>query len=105
MVHDLKSAVEAALVRARLLPAGLAQLEQLDPQLAARLESKPLVASRSPWGTLVAAAVGYFSTRYGLGLDDHTVEVVAGVSLLVGGYAMRVVTSRPIGGLLRTPTA
>lgn len=103
MAMDLKAGVGAAIAQARNLPADLARLERINPALAEQLESKPLLASRTPWGTLAAAAVGWASARFGLGLDAHATDLVAGAALVGGSYAMRAITSRPIAGILRGP--
>ena len=97
------AAVNGAIAAARSLPNLIANLYALDPALATQLESKPLLASKTPWGTLGAGVVAWLSSRYGFGFDETTCGLVSGVAVLLGSYAMRAVTKQPIAGLLATP--
>ena len=96
-------AVANARLAAQELPVLLAQVAAISPDVATQLETKPLLASRTPWGTLAAAAVGYASARWGLGLDANTDAVVGGFGLLVGAYLMRLITGQRIAGIVATP--
>ena len=69
--------------------------------VAESLEGKALLKSRSPWGTLFCGIFGFVATRYGLHLGDTAVTILSGLAVLVGGFAMRVVTHQPISGLVR----
>ena len=91
-------AVNAAIKDAQSLPALVATLQTVDPAMAQQIEGKALLASKTPWGTLLTAAVAYVAARYGLGFDQTTDALIAGVGVLVGSYAMRAVTSSPISG-------
>lgn len=102
-VLSLTPLVNAAVARAQSLPGLVAELRQIDPALAGQLTGKTLLASRSPWGTLAAGLVGYVSARYGLGFDETTTGLVAGASVLVGSYAMRLLTRQPITGIVAAP--
>ena len=82
--------------QARRLPVILAELEQVSPDLARQLTAKPLLASKTPWGTLLAGVVAWASAKYGLGLDADATNLVAGLGVLAGSYAMRSITKRPI---------
>ena len=82
-----------------------AKLETIDPTLAASLESKPLAASKTPWGVLGAAAVAYASSRYGLGLDQSMDALIAGAAVLAASYLMRWLSPTTIRGLFKTPVA
>lgn len=95
--------VNAAITAARDLPSLIANLQRVSPALAQQLESKPLLASRTPWGTLAAAAVGWVAARYGLQLDATTDALIAGAALLAGSYLMRLATNRPVAGIIATP--
>jgi len=96
-------AVDNAVASATSLPDLAKQLAAVDPALAAQLETKPLAASRTPWGTLAVAIVAYVASRYGLHLDEATTGVIAGVAVLAGSYAMRLATSRRIAGVFAAP--
>ena len=84
---------------AKSLPDLIAKAQANDPALAAQLTGKSLLASKSPIGTLAAGVVTWLAGRYGLGWDDMTCNLVAGAAVLIGGYAMRYVTSGPIAGI------
>ena len=92
--------VNAIVARARSLPE---LIEMLPPAMAEQLETKPLLLSKSPWGTLAAAVLAWVSTRYGLGWDEATCSVIAGAAVLLGSYAMRAMTKQPIAGVVTTP--
>ena len=74
------AAVNAAIATAKSLPNLIANLYALDPALATQLESKTLLASKTPWGTLTAGVVAWVSSRY-----------------------MRALTKQPIAGVLTSP--
>lgn len=95
--------VNEAVAEAKSLPALITNLEAINPDLATQLTSKPLLASKTPWGTVAAGLIGYVSARYGLGLDETTTSLIAGVCVLLGSYAMRLVTKQPVAGVVSTP--
>lgn len=84
---------------AKSLPDLIAKAQAVDPALAAQLTAKPLLASKSPIGTLIAGVVAWLAGRYGLGWDQSTCDLVAGCAVLLGGYGMRYVTASPIAGI------
>jgi hypothetical protein len=90
---------------AKSLPDLIAKAQLVDPAFATSLTAKPLLASRSPAGTLLAGVVAWLAGRYGLGWDDMTCNLVAGVGVLLGGYAMRSITSSPIKGIISAAPA
>ena len=92
--------VNAAIARARTLPELIASLP---PSLAAQLETKPLLLSKSPPGVLIASVIAWVSTRYGIGWDDTTCSLITGVVLLLAGYALRAITRQPVAGIVSTP--
>ena len=94
-------AVDAAVAAAKDLPDLVHKLDKVAPDLAQQLTGKALLASKTPWGTLLTALIAYAAAKYGLGWDQSTDELVAGVGLLIGAYAMRWVTTSPISGILR----
>lgn len=81
------------------LPDLIAKAQVADPALAAQLTAKPLIASKTPIGTLVAGVVAWAAGRYGLGWDQTTCDLVAGCAVLLGGYGMRYISSSPIAGI------
>ncbi len=99
------AAVNEAIAAAKSLPNLIANLYALNPALATQLETKPLLASRTPWGTLAAGVVAWLSTRYGFGFDDTTCSLLSGIAVLVGSYGMRALTKQPIAGVLASPPA
>ena len=96
-------AVNEAIAAAKSLPNLVANLYALDPALATQLESKPLLASKTPWGTLAAGVIAWISSRYGFGFDETTCGLLSGVAVLIGSYVMRALTKQPIAGVLTTP--
>ncbi len=97
------AAVNEAIAAAKSLPNLIANLYALDPALATQLETKPLLASKTPWGTLAAGVIAWVSSRYGFGFDETTCGLLSGMAVLLGSYAMRAVTKQPIAGVLTTP--
>ena len=65
------------------------------------LEGKALIASRSPWGVLAAFIVGFVITKFGFHADDQTVAIISGICVLAGGYLVRLVTHKPITGVMQ----
>jgi hypothetical protein len=92
---------QAALNGAKDVPAAVKAISVLDPDLT----PKALIASKTPWGTLAVTAVGWAVAKWGLGWDDTTVNVVAGLCVLAGAYAMRYITTARVGGIFSTPPA
>lgn len=86
---------------AKSLPDLVAKAQRFDPALAQQLTGKVLLASKTPWGVLVSGAVGWAVSRYGLGWDGATTDLVAGAAVVLGAYAMRKISSGPITGLFR----
>ena len=85
--------------QAKDLPQLISMAGQYDPALAASLTPKALLASKSAPGTLLVGVVAWAVSKYGLGWDAQTVDLVAGLGVLAGGYAFRSITRSPIGGL------
>ena len=102
-VLSATAAVNDAVAAAKSLPNLIANLYAVDPALATQLESKPLLASKTPWGTLGAGAVAWVSSRYGFGFDETTCGLVSGAAVLLGSYVLRALTKQPIAGVLTTP--
>lgn len=105
--------INDAVKAAQDMPHLVAMLQTADPTLAQQIEGKSLVASKTPWGTLVCSAVAFFATKYGLACtaavttncwSNDTVDLVGGLAAmggaLVGSYIMRSITSAPITGVL-----
>lgn len=99
-------AVNDAIATARNLPDLIAKARVLDPGLATVLSGEALIASKTPWGVLLTAGVSYAAAKYGLGWDQTTDELVAGLGVLAGAYLMRYISPGRITGLLaKTPTS
>jgi len=64
---------------------------------------KALIASKSPWGALLGGGIGWAVAYYGLQLDPVACNTLAGGAVLLGGYAMRYITSEPIVGIFKKP--
>ncbi len=96
--------VNAAVAAARSLPELVKTLQTVDPTLAASLTTKTLAVSKSPWVVLAAGVVGYVSSRYGLGFDETTTQLIAGGLVLVAGFIMRAISPTTIKGLFSSPT-
>ncbi len=92
---------DEAVAAAKDVPDLVAKLKAADPALAAQIEGKALLTSKTPWGTLACAVAAYASTRWGLGWDQSTDALISGGALVIGSYVMRYITSVPISGLLR----
>lgn len=97
-------AVDKAVADSKSLDALKANLQPVDPSLAQQLIGKALIASRTPWGILVAYIISWVASRYGLGLDADMTSVLSGVIILAASYGMRYVTKAPITSLVKTPT-
>lgn len=96
-------AVNAAIAHARSLPDLIGGLQRINPELVAQLETKPLLASRTVWGTLATYAVVWLAGHYGLDWDAGTCGLVAGSCMWLATLALRWITKGPVAGLLRTP--
>ena len=90
-----------AVADAQSLPDLITKTQAIDPALAKSLEGKSLLASKSPWGTILLAIIGWLVSRYGLGWPPDVQALVSGACVLAGSYAMRYVTSARITGLFR----
>jgi hypothetical protein len=95
--------IDEAVAEARSLPDLINRLEQLDPALALQLTGKALIYAKTPWGALASGIIGFLVAHYSLGFDPATTNFVAGLSVLVGSYIMRYITSVPITGILESP--
>lgn len=94
------SLIDIAIQDAKNLPDLIAKLEKIDPTLAQQFSGKALLASRSPWGVLVSAILGWLVTHYGLGWSDDTVAIVDGLIILASSYGMRYITRAPITSVM-----
>ena len=94
------SLIDLAIQEAKNLPDLIAKLERIDPVLAQQFTGKALLASRSPWGVLVSAIIGWLVTHYGLGWSDDIVAIVDGLIILASSYGMRYITRAPITSVM-----
>jgi hypothetical protein len=92
------TAINQVVKDAQSLPALVAGLKTIEPDLAAQIEGKALASSKTPWVTLLGAAVAWISTKYGFGWDDTTDSFVTGAVLLIVSYIMRALSNVPITG-------
>jgi hypothetical protein len=105
--------VTAAVAAARDLPDLVNRLQVVDPALAASIEGKALIASKTPLGTVIGLVLGWAIPHYGLACSaaatatascwtQDTINLVSGAGALVGtavaAYVMRYVTTSPIAG-------
>ena len=95
--------IDEAIEEAKNLPDLITKFRQIDPALAQQLTGKALLASRSPWGVLLSAIVGWLVTHYGLGWSDDTVASVVGLIILGASYGMRYITRTPITSIINDP--
>ncbi len=92
-------AVDDAIKAAQSLPDLISKAKQVDPSLSDALEGKALIASKTPWGTLLAAGIAYLASKYALGWDQTVCELLAGAGVLLGSYLMRYISANRITGL------
>lgn len=96
--------VNQAIADAKTLPQLIANLP---PDVAIQLEAKPLIASRTVYGTFLATLIGLAAAKYGLGFDTQTDQLLAGGVVLVAttltSAVLRMMTKQPIAGLLNAP--
>lgn len=78
----------------------VANLRTADPALAQQIEGKSLLASRTPWGTLLAGIIAWGAAHYGLNLSPDAQVELAGLGVVIGSYAMRYVTAAPISSIV-----
>ena len=84
---------------ARDLPSLIQTAKAVDPDLAASLTPKALLASKSVWGSAVSLVVGWAVTHWGLGWDADTCALVTGLLVMGVSAATRAITRSPIGGV------
>jgi len=95
----IDSAISVSHSRAELVGHLEGEAEVAD--VAKSLEGKALLASKSPWITVLAGAVGFLIAYHSLHFGYWGTGLVTVVSALFGGYLARVSTYAPISGLLR----
>lgn len=86
---------------ARSLPDLVQQASVYDPALAQALTGKALLASKTVWGNVLSPVVAFVVTRYGLGWDPATCDLVTGGVLAAATLLFRAITNSPITGLFR----
>ena len=118
MALTATAATDAAVKAAQDVPSLIANLNTIDPALGQQLTGKALLASKTPWGTIVGTAVGWGVAHFGLACtaavttacwSQSTDDVVTGaltlLGTLIGSYIMRAVTKAPISGLVTPASA
>lgn len=96
-----RAAVDVSVSNARSFDELIGYWEEVAPDLAEAVEGKALIAAKSPWGVLIAYIVGLLVTKYGFKASPETVQVFTGIFVLVGGFAMRMITKTPITGIVK----
>lgn len=91
----------------------------LAPDVAKQFTGKALVASKTPWGTIVGTAVGLLAAKYGLTCGPvaaatatcwtpETVTLVSGLLVLgctlISSFVMRYISPLPVTGILTAAT-
>ena len=95
----IDSAISVSHSRAELV--GHLEGEADVSDVAKSLEGKALLASKSPWITVLAGAVGFLIAYHTLHFGYWGTGLVTTVSALFGGYIVRVSTRAPITGIIR----
>lgn len=99
--YERRKAIDAAIAQSNSKPELIGHLERAGAgDVAESLEGKALIAARSPWGVLIAYAIGALLGRYGLNLEPEHTQILAGAFVLVGGFGMRLITRAPITGIV-----
>jgi len=92
------SSIEAAVVRDEIIRQAssaedlLHKAQASDPELVKQLTSKPLLASKTIWGTLIALVLSYLVTRFGLGLDADLQALISGCIVMAANAANATLT-------------
>jgi len=85
---------------AKSLPALIAAAQVSDPAFAQQLSAKAAIYSKTYYATLLAPALAWLVSRYGLGLDADTQALIVFVIGTATAWLMRTITSGPISGLV-----
>ena len=91
---------DEAVAYAREVPELIENLKAVNPAFAEQITGKALIASKSPWGTLLAGIIAWGAGRYGLGWPPEVCTMLAGLGVLVGAYLMRFVSGTRITGIM-----
>lgn len=102
-----------AVLAAKDIPTLVAGLQAAGSPLADNLIPKALLASKTPWGTIIGTGIGWAVTHYGMACtatqttacwSQNTIDVVTGAGVLLGtvlgSYVMRYISKSPIGGIV-----
>lgn len=71
------------------------------PQLFKKLSEKPLVASKTVWGTAATMLVAWGVTKWGLDLDANEQEAVTDVAVMGVVAFLRYISVGSISGLVK----
>ena len=83
-MSDNPTTRDSIIKQAQNVPQLVSAAERFDPALAESLTPKALWASKSAPGTLLVAVITYLVSKYGLGWDGGTVDLVSGAAVLIG---------------------
>ena len=89
--------------QAQSFPHYVSMAETFDPAIAAALEGKALLASKTVWGTAITMAVTWGVSRYGLGWSPDVCAQVAGALTMVATVVLRSLTKTPVTGIVSNP--
>lgn len=71
------------------------------PELYNAVVGKALIASKSVYGSAVAAGLAWLATRYGFSLTPDMSASISGGVVLVVSAVLRYITSAPITGIIK----
>lgn len=93
---------DRAIADAGSLPQLVTNLKAVDPGLAQQIEGKSALGSKTLWATPISYGVTFLVSKYGLGWDADTVNLVSGLLALGVAMLMRLFTKGPITSLIPT---
>src|ERR1700722_8874982 len=88
---------------ANSMPDLIAKATVLDPALAKALQGQAQQASATPIGGLIAGAIALAAAHFGLNWGQQFDDLIAGVFVLAGGYAVHWWQARAAKGVLAAP--
>lgn len=107
-MSDTKTS-RAALIRDNLVrdassvPDLIAKAEAIDPNLAASLQAKALLGSKTVWAPLATWIVTSVVSYFGVGWDETTSTMIASLLAWAAVIVCRYLTRSPIGGIVTAP--
>lgn len=96
----MSATTDRVIADAQSLPDLIARAKLLDPNLAAMIEGKAAIGSKTVWAAVLTPLLAWLVARYGIGWDDGTQTLVVGLASAGIGVAVRFVTKGPITGIV-----